>query len=117
MGIVLLIVGYAAGLFAASNVLLPLFWAWPKARKLERDGQLFRPIPAARFVAPAAIWSLGVAVTVLLVDGFGGSASSYLIGVFVGTIQTGKLLLDPNQDMEADFKSAYESYLKISLKF
>ena len=115
MAIVILIVGYVAGLFAASNILLPIFWAWPKARTLQRNGRLFKPIPATRFVAPATFWTALLATSAILIGGGmpPDDGTSYLFGVFIGTLQTGRLIFNPNADMEADFKKTYEAYLQV----
>ncbi len=56
------VIGYLVAVSAASNILLPLFWAWPKARRLSREGKLVREIPAARFVTAPLIWTAILAV-------------------------------------------------------
>ena len=50
--VVAVILGYGVGVFASSNIILPLLWAWPKARRLYREGMLTRPIPTWRFLIP-----------------------------------------------------------------
>ena len=56
--VVAVILGYGVGVFASSNIILPLLWAWPKARRLYREGMLTRPIPTWRFLIPFFIWGL-----------------------------------------------------------
>ncbi|OFV90266.1 MAG: hypothetical protein A3H95_03040 [Acidobacteria bacterium RIFCSPLOWO2_02_FULL_64_15] len=51
------VIGYLVAVTAASNILLPLFWAWPKARRLSQEGKLVREIPAARFLTAPVIWT------------------------------------------------------------
>src|SRR5437016_5632659 len=79
------VVGYFVAVFAASNILLPLFWAWPKARRLSREGKVVRDIPAARFLAAPLIWTAIVAVlagiALWLSSGLG---SGFVVGFMAG---------------------------------
>jgi hypothetical protein len=112
MGIVLVLIGYLVGLCAASNIVLPLLWAWPKARRLKREDRLRKPIPLARFVVPPGIWLLALAASYWLVYAVFAAANSYLFGTLIGTFQVGKLVFAPNASMSEDFESAYEPYLR-----
>jgi hypothetical protein len=58
MAIILVVVGYFVGVFAAGNILLPLLWAWPKALLLQRERRLLQPIPITRFIVPPIIWTV-----------------------------------------------------------
>src|SRR5437870_13313325 len=107
------VVGYFVAVFAASNILLPLFWAWPNARRLSRDGKLIRDIPAARFLAAPLIWTAIVAVlagiALWLSSGLG---SGFVVGFVAGALQVGGLVSKPNEHMEQDFADTYGEYLK-----
>lgn len=107
------VVGYVIAVFAASNILLPLFWAWPKARRLSREGKLVRDIPAARFLAAPLIWTAIVAVlagiALWLSSGLG---SGLLVGFMAGAAQISGLVSKPNEHMEQDFADTYGEYLK-----
>jgi hypothetical protein len=107
------VAGWGLGLFASGNILLPLFWAWPKARRLSREGKLDRPIPAVRILLPPVLWSIALAVSVLLVTSMFPSLDySFAIGLIVGFGQTARLLTSPDQHMEADFVATYGGYFK-----
>jgi len=92
------VAGYFVAVFAASNILLPLFWAWPKARRLSREGKLVRDIPAARFLAAPLIWTAIVAVlagiALWLSSGLG---SGFVVGFMAGALQIGGLVSKPNE--------------------
>lgn len=107
------VVGYFVAVFAASNILLPLFWAWPKARRLSREGKLIRDIPALRFLAAPLIWTVIVAVlagiALWLSSGLG---SGFVVGFMAGALQIGGLVSKPNEHMEQDFADTYGEYLK-----
>ena len=101
--LILAIIGWGVGLFAFSNILLPLFWAYPKVRKLGL------PVSAVRFVAPAAIWSVLLLISLALVGAIGSTdgTGGYLVGLGLSFLQIGRLVGSPNQDMEADFADSY----------
>lgn len=114
MGAILVaIVGYGVGLFASSNIFLPLLWSWPKATRLHREGRLKKPIPVAGFVIAPVVWTLLVVGSWWVISSmFPPYSTSYAIGVLAGGVQTGRLVFKPNKDMEEDFAAAYAAYLK-----
>jgi hypothetical protein len=108
-----MIVGYGVGLFASSNIVLPLLWSWPKATRLYREGRLRKPIPIVGFLIAPAVWTLLVLGSWWVVASmFPPYSISYPIGVLAGAVQTGRLLFKPNKDMEEDFAAAYAADLK-----
>ena len=113
MPILMIIVGYGVGLFASSNILLPLLWSWPKATRLYRGGRLKKPIPVAGFVIAPVVWTLLVVGSWWVVSSiFPPHSASYAFGLLVGGVQTGRLVFKPNKDMEEDFVAAYAAYVK-----
>ncbi|MBN2616598.1 MAG: hypothetical protein JXR71_12975 [Bacteroidales bacterium] len=52
MWIFISIFGLVFGLFAFSQIVYPLFSALPKAKKLEREGKLIKPVPITTFIIP-----------------------------------------------------------------
>jgi hypothetical protein len=110
------IVGWLAAVFALSNILLPLFWAWPKAKMLAARGQLERPIPPIRFLAAPIIWSVALTlvtlVSVSILPPFGGG---FLIGLIAGSPSIFQLIRKPNRSMEEDFTATYGGFLKTSV--
>ena len=113
MGIVIFIIGLAFGLFAFSQIVYPLFFAWPRARKLEREGKLKRPIPMSTFLIAPIIWGVLMWASVWAVGKFWPeNLNTYYISLviilFVVIIQIPK----QNRDLEADFKDSWKKYLK-----
>jgi uncharacterized membrane protein YbhN (UPF0104 family) len=107
------IVGYGLGIFASTNVLLPLFWSWPKATRLAREGRLKRQIPVAGFVIAPVVWTLlALALWWLIAAIFPTHSFAYIVGLVAAGAQTTRLLFKPNKDMEDDFSAAYAAYLK-----
>ena len=49
----------------------------------------------------------------MLVDAMTDGGTSYLLGVFISTLQIGRSLFSPSLEMEADFKRTYEAYLRV----
>jgi hypothetical protein len=106
------VLGYIVGVFAASNVILPLLWSWPKARRLRLNGMLLRPIPAVLFLIAPTVWSLLVLGSAVLIGAFFAAAfGGYAIGLLAAFGQTMRLVGAPNNDMEADFAATYRDYL------
>lgn len=113
MGIVIFVIGLVFGLFAFSQIVYPLFSAWPRAKKLEREGKLKRPIPISTFLIAPIIWGVLVWASVWTVGKFWpDSLNTYYISLaiilFVVIIQIPK----QNRDLEADFKDSWKQYLK-----
>ena len=113
MGIVIFIIGLVFGLFAFSQIIYPLFSAWPRAKKLERERKLKRPIPISTFLISPLIWGILMLVSVWAVGNFfPDNLSAYYISLviilFVVIIQIPK----QNRDIEADFKNSWKQYLK-----
>ncbi len=107
------VIGYLVAVFAASNIVLPLFWAWPKARRLGREGKLAREIPAARFLTAPVIWTAILAVLAGIAFSLSsGLGSGFLVGFMAGAAQIGGLVSKPNEHMEQDFADTYGQYLK-----
>ncbi len=105
------LLGYGLGVFGFSNILLPVLWAWPKARRLQRQGRLVMPIPARRFLIAPLVWALLILGSLWLVsslvDPFG-----YALGLVIGFVQIVKVALKPNEYMEADFSDTFGEYLR-----
>ncbi len=113
MGIIIFIIGLVFGLFAFSQIIYPLFSAWPRAKKLEREGKLKRPIPISTFLIAPIIWGVLMWASVWAVGKFWPeNLNTYYISLviilFVVIIQIPK----QNRDLEADFKDSWKQYLK-----
>ncbi|MCG2699839.1 hypothetical protein L6274_02195 [Candidatus Parcubacteria bacterium] len=113
MSIVIFIVGLVFGLFAFSQIIYPLFSAWPRAKRLEREGKLKTPIPISTFLIAPIIWGVLMWISVWTVDKFSQDNLniyyiSLVIILFVVIIQIPK----QNRNLEADFKNSWKKYLK-----
>jgi hypothetical protein len=109
------VVGTLVSMFLAPNIVLPVFWAWPKAKALAAQGQLERPIPAIRFLAAPIFWTAILAILSVVIlslsEPFGGF---FLIGLMSGSVNVFQLIRKPNQSMEDDFSATYGGFLKVA---
>jgi hypothetical protein len=113
VSLVVMIVAFGVGLYASSNIVLPLLWSWPKAMRLRREGKLKTPIPTAGFLVAPLVWTLLVVGSWWIVLSMLPSLSTaYFFGLAAGVGQIARLVVKPNADMEADFATAYAHYLK-----
>tara|TARA_B100000315_G_C14390958_1_gene501931 strand:- start:89 stop:442 length:354 start_codon:yes stop_codon:yes gene_type:complete len=58
MSVVTFFTGFILGIFAWSNIVLPLLFALPLAKRLARANKLTKPIPIRSFVLAPITWSL-----------------------------------------------------------
>lgn len=113
MGIVIFVIGLVFGLFAFSQIIYPLFSAWPRAKRLEREGKLKRPTPISTFLIAPIIWGVLIWASIWVIGKFWpDNLNIYYISLaiilFVVIIQIPK----QNRDLEADFKDSWKKYLK-----
>jgi O-antigen/teichoic acid export membrane protein len=113
MWVSVVIVGLSFGLFSFSQIIYPLFSAWPRAKRLGRDGKLLKPIPVATFIVAPIIWGVLLAGSIWIVNNY-FSEYSTLYYIVLGFILIVVILQIPkkNRDLEADFKDTWKQYLK-----
>ena len=105
--------GAIFSLFALSQVIYPLFSAWPKARKLARENKLKRKIPIITFVFAPVFWGLLLFGSILLVNNnFSEFSQMYYITLIFILIVVIIQIPKQNRDLEADFKDSWGKYLK-----
>lgn len=113
MGIVIFIIGLVFGIFAFSQIIYPLFWAWPRAKQLERKGKLIKSIPITTFVIAPIIWGALLTGSILLVNNyFAEYTRLYYIGLGFSLVVVTAQIPKQNPDLEADFKDSWKEYLK-----
>lgn len=113
MWIIIIIVGLFFGLFAFSQIVYPLFSAWPRARKLGREGKLKKTIPVTTFVVAPIIWGVLLAGSIWLVNSsFVEYSKLYYIVLGFILIVVIAQIPKQNQNLEADFKDSWRQYLK-----
>lgn len=113
MGIVIFIIGLVFGLFAFSQIIYPLFSARPRAKRLEREGKLKRPIPISTFLIAPIIWGALLAGSIWLVNNYFADYTKlyYIVLGFILVVVIAQIPKQ-NRDLEADFKDSWKRYLK-----
>ena len=111
--IVFSVIGLIFGLFAFSQIVYPLFSAWPRAKRLEREGKLKKSIPVYTFIISPIMWSAQVIGSILLVKKyFSGYLGFYLIALGFILVVVIAQIPKRNRDLEADFKLTWGKYLR-----
>lgn len=113
MGIIIFIIGLLLGLFTISQIIYPLFSAWPRAKRLEREGKLLKPIPIATFMISPIIWGTLLAGSIWFVNNYFAYYSRlYYIALSFILIVVIAQIPKQNKDLEDDFKDTWKQYLK-----
>jgi len=113
MWIIIVIIGLSFGLFAFSQIIYPLFSAWPRAKRLEREGRLIKSIPIATFIVAPIIWGVLLAASIWLVNNYFPDYTKlyYIVLSFILVVVIAQIPKQ-NRDLEADFKDSWKQYLK-----
>jgi len=113
MWIFVVIIGLVFGLFAFSQIIYPLFSAWPQAKRLELEGKLVKPIPISTFIVAPIIWSVLLAGSVWVVNSyFGEHLRPYCIGLGFIFVVVVVQIPKQNRNLKTDFKATWKQYLK-----
>jgi protein-S-isoprenylcysteine O-methyltransferase Ste14 len=113
MWVIVIIVGLLFGIFTFSQIILPLFYAWPRARRLESEGKLNKPIPIKTFIIPPLSNGILVAVSIWTVDNYlHDHTKLYYIVLGFAFILIFAQILKHNPDLEADFNDTWKDYLR-----
>ena len=113
MWIIIVVIGLIFGLFAFSQIVFPLFVAWPKAKKLERENKLKKPIPVYTFLLPVLIWSVLLIGSIILVQNYFAEYLKlyYIVLGFIFVATVAQIPMK-NRDLEADMQDSFKPYLK-----
>ena len=113
MWIIIVIIGLIFGLFAFSQIIYPLFSAWPRAKRLEREGKLIKPIPIATIIVASIIRGALLAGSIWLVNNYFPDYTKlyYIVLGFILVVVIAQIPKQ-NRDLEADFKDSWKQYLK-----
>jgi len=113
MFIIIVIIGLLFGLFAFSQIIYPLFSAWPRAKKLQREGKLIKPIPVATFIVAPIIWAFLLLGSILIVNNYFSDYTKlyYIVLGFILIVVIAQIPKQ-NRDLEADFMDSWKKYLK-----
>jgi hypothetical protein len=113
MWIFIVVGGLVFGLFAFSQIIYPLFYALPRAKRLANEGKLVKPIPLFTIVIPPIIWIILITGSILLVNKhFAIYAKLYYIALCVILIVVIAQIPKQNRDLEIDFDDTWKEYLK-----
>ena len=113
MWVIVIIVGLLFGIFTFSQIILPLFYAWPRARRLESEGKLNKTIPIKTFIIPPLSNGILVAVSIWTVDNYlHDHTKLYYIVLGFAFILIFAQILKHNPDLEADFNDTWKDYLR-----
>ena len=105
--------GLPFGYFAFGNIIYPLFFSWPLAKRLEREGKLIRPIPVVTFMAAPVLWIGLLALSVWMERSFFSKFALWYYGILGFTlIVVVQQIPKRNPDLMIDFKDTYKQYLK-----
>jgi len=113
MWIIIVVIGLIFGLFAFSQIVFPLFVAWPKAKKLERENKLKKPIPVYTFLLPVLIWSVLLIGSIILIQNYFAEYLRlyYIVLGFIFVVTVAQIPMK-NRDLEADVQDSFKPYLK-----
>jgi len=113
MEVFFLLAGLIFGLVAFSQIIFPLFSAWPRAKQLEREGKLIEPVPIAIFIVSPIIWGALLSGTILLVSiYFDKYAKFYFFALGFILIVVIAQIPKQKQNLEAGFMKTWKRYLK-----
>jgi len=113
MSIIIFIIGLGFGLFAFSQIIYPLFFALPKAKKLQMENKLKKPIPINTILLAPIIWSILLIGSILLVlKYFSDYQGVYFISLGIMLIIVIAQIPKKNKDLEIDFMETWKDYLK-----
>ena len=113
MWFIIVIVGLIFGLFAFSQIVFPLVVAWPRAKRLELEGKLQKPIPIFTFVLAPVIWSSLLAGSIWLISNyFPEYARLYYVVLAIILVVVIAQIPKQNRDLEVDFRETWRQYLK-----
>lgn len=113
MWIIVIVIGLLFGLFAFSQIIYPLFVAWPRASRLGHEGKLKKRIPMATFLVAPVAWTISVYGSIWIMNKYFGDYLKLYYGI-LGVMLVVVILQIPkkNRDLDADFKDTWKEYLK-----
>ena len=99
------------GLFGFSQIIYPLFQAWPKAALLQKKG-IMKQIPVSHFIVPPIVWIVLITISVWIVSKYiPGNLILYLIVLGVMLIVVIVQMFIKNPNLDRDFYESYGKYL------
>jgi hypothetical protein len=108
-----LIISLGIGIFAFSNIILPIFYVIPRLKREKREGNLLKKVPIFKVLYPILFW---ITVLILVIQyakyNLEKSFTIICIGFSLSAIAIIITLIKKNPDMDDDFKRNFKEYLK-----
>lgn len=113
IGLLLLGGGFVFGMFSLSQIIYPLFYSMPRAKRLEREGALIKPIPLNYFFIAPMTWGCILFASIWLVSTFSPNYINLYLTTIAGTcVIVIAQLIKKNPDLEEDFNDTMGRFLK-----
>jgi len=113
MAFIIFFGGLIFGIFSLSQIIFTLFSAWPRARRLQRENALARPIPVESFIIAPVIW---MAITLFIFWAIykftPENKKVFNIAIGISAFMVVLQIPKKNKSLEDDFKSIWGRYLK-----
>jgi len=107
------ILGWIVGLFLLAQIIYPILFSIPTARKLQSRGVLKRPIPMAYILAAPVVGTIILGGALFVVRTW---FSDHLLAFTVGLVVAGLILLVQlplkNADLYSDFFAPYRGFIE-----
>lgn len=113
MNVIIFTVGLGFGLFAFSQIVYPLFFALPKAKRLKKENKLKKKIPIYDFLLGPIFWGLLLIGSVgLVLKYLANYQNAYFISLVTILIFVIAQIPKKNKGLEIDFTAVWKDYLK-----
>ncbi len=110
-----IVLGLVVGISSFPNVILPVVWSWPRARRLERQGKLTRRIPLRLLLLAPLMWGTAAVVAQLVVVAVAPNlALGYGVGQWLAFFKTLWMLVSRSDRamLEEAFNSQWRDYIR-----
>ena len=109
----LIVITNIVGIFALSNIILPLFYTLPRIRKEEKAGNLIKPLSLKRILLAPIKWFIILLGMVFIYLNFFAEWFLLLISILVICLLYLIIkLLRKDKALKEDFERTYRDYLK-----
>ena len=104
-------------MFVFSNIIFPLFFAWPRAKQLEKEGKLVKPIPVIDFLFPAIVNTVLIIGSIWIVATYIERGLIVYCGVLILSFFAVVRVIRERPpsfegNLEADFEDRWKEYLR-----
>jgi hypothetical protein len=104
---------FILGVFPISNIILPIFYTFPRIRAYKIAGSLEKEIPLIKIFWPPLFWSIILFFVLRFVDSY---FQNYLLEIYLGlvfaSIKIINSIIKKEPSQYEDFLNSYKQYLK-----